>query len=224
MPECMGCLVLSHPPNAHVLHFQERRDLQHLVRNADARVQAVYYTAGIAVVYTPPPDSAADAAAGAGHAQHFFLAHDDDIRALAPCPSPITVDGRAFPAHSLFATGQVTALDHGPYVCIWDSRVGSPACEPELRRLELPKSARGVCALGFSPDGALLAVVAMDNYHSVSIYDWRTGRVVGQGRGCAGEPPQARTAMHQKRQSATMSGVAFSAGARGAVCRIGLMQ
>lgn len=150
----------------------------------------VYYTAGIAVVYTPPRDTPEVTAAAEEHSQHFFLGHDDDIKALSACCAAVQVDGRTYPAHSVFASGQVSSSSHGPYVCVWDSRVGSQRGEPELRRLELPKSARGVCALGFSPDGSLLTVVTMDNAHTVLVYDWRARRVVGQGRGHAGEPPQ----------------------------------
>ena len=145
-------------------------------------------------MYTPLKDSADDASAASEHSQHFFLGHDDDIKSLAVCAAPVTVDGAAYPAHSVFASGQVASDAHGPYICIWDSRVGSQQGSPELRRLELHKNARGVCAMGFSPDGALLAAVAMDNYHEVTVYDWRNARVVGRGRGCAGEPPQVRDA------------------------------
>ena len=154
-------------------------------------MQVVYYTAGVAVVYTPPTDPA-DTSDSAGHTQHFFLGHDDDIKALAICAAPVTVDGVQYPGHSVFASGQVTSSSHGPCVCIWDSRVGSQAGEPELQRLQLPKTARGVCALGFSPDGKLLTAVLMDNPHTVYVYDWQTASVVGQGRGYAGEPPQVR--------------------------------
>jgi WD40 repeat protein len=141
-------------------------------------------------VYTPPTDHPDDNMAANSHSQHFFLGHDNDIRALAVCPALLEVDGQSFPAHSLSASGQLTSNNHGPYVCVWDSRIGSHAGQPELRRLEFPKSARGICALGFSPDGCLLTVVAMDNAHSVYVYDWRHVKLVGQGHGYAGQAPQ----------------------------------
>ena len=47
-------------------------------------------------------------------------------------------------------------------------------------------------ALAFSPDGRFLVAVALDNVHSVMVFDWRCGTVISQGRGFAGEPPQAR--------------------------------
>lgn len=53
------------------------------------------------------------------------------------------------------------------------------------------KSCRGVGALAFSPDGRFLAAVALDNVHSVMVFDWRCGTIISEGRGFAGEPPQA---------------------------------
>jgi WD40 repeat protein len=160
-----------------------------------ALLQIVYYTAGVAVVYSPRPDHdqhgvSSDKCSARNRTQHFFLGHDDDIKCLAVCPADIVADGSVFPAYSVFASGQVTSTAHGPYVCVWDSRVGSQQGSPEIQRLELPKSARGVCALAFSPDGHFLTVVAMDNPHSVTVYNWQRSQVVGQGRGFCGEFPQ----------------------------------
>jgi echinoderm microtubule-associated protein-like 6 len=153
-------------------------------------VQAVYYTASVVVIYTPPADKSDDASAARAHSQHFFLGHNNDVRALAPCPAPIHLDKKEYPAYSLFASGQITGSTSGPYVCVWDSRVACLTEQPELRRIQLPKSARGVCALAFSPDGALLTVVTMDNVHTVLVYDWKLCRPISKGRGFTGEPPQ----------------------------------
>lgn len=142
------------------------------------------------MIYTPPLDSPGDTSAATPHTQHFFLGHDNDIKSLAACPADITVAGARYPAHSVFASGQVSSHTHGPVICLWDSRAGAGTAGRELARLALPKGMRGVCALGFSPDGARLAAVAMDNAHTVHVYDWRAGRLLAQGRGCTGEPPQ----------------------------------
>lgn len=126
------------------------------------------------------------------------------------------MDTNEFPANSLVATGQVTSTAHGPYISVWDSRPDpdlqrgtsrngtsplkqpkeSVASEdstislPEIRRIELGKDYRGIGALAFSPDSKLLVAVALDNVHSVLIFDWRAGVAVSEGRGFAGEPPQ----------------------------------
>lgn len=69
------------------------------------------------------------------------------------------------------------------------SALGDPP--NQVTKLQLDKELRGIVALGFSPDGNLLAGVATDNNHTVSIWDWRNGwRLVGEGKGGMGEPPQ----------------------------------
>ncbi|GAX82495.1 hypothetical protein CEUSTIGMA_g9922.t1 [Chlamydomonas eustigma] len=155
---------------------------QNLFYTSESKV--VYFTAGVGVVYQRPPV----------HHQYFFLGHDDDITALTLCPAAVDFEGKQFPAKTLVATGQVTSTEHGAYICIWDSRTGSqpdgPAAAPEVTRLKFDKEARGFCALGFNPSGTRLAAVAMDNYHSVYVYDWRKKRELSSGRGQMGDPPQ----------------------------------
>lgn len=157
-------------------------------------MQIVYYTAAVVIIYTSAAlaTTSAPHLAGEAHTQRFFLAHDDDIRALAPCQAAVDVDGVQYPAHSLFASGQVTRSTHGPYVCIWDSRCSAPTQDGKLRRIQLAKDARGVCALAFSPGGRFLVVVTMDTSHTVLVHDWRARRVLSTGRGYAGEPTQVR--------------------------------
>jgi hypothetical protein len=57
-------------------------------------------------------------------------------------------------------------------------------------RILLDKDARGVAALGFSASGGHLAVVTLDNQHTVVVYDWRRRRVLSTGKGQMGDPPQ----------------------------------
>jgi microtubule-associated protein-like 6 len=97
---------------------------------------------------------------------------------------------------------QVSSQTGGPLICVWDSRgagsTGAPGSSPDslLAKLQLDKEMRGIVALGFSPDGSLLAGVATDNSHTVSVWDWRNGwRLMGEGKGCMGEPPQVRDSL-----------------------------
>ena len=140
--------------------------------------QLVYYTAGVGLVYTKPPQ----------HSQAFFLGHSDDIRALALCKSPVEHNGVQFPAGTLAATGQVSSHEEGPYVCIWDTRPQGESCLV-VQKIPLTKESRSISALGFSADGKYLAVVTTDNMHTVYVYDWRARNSVGEGKGYNGEPP-----------------------------------
>jgi WD40 repeat protein len=83
---------------------------------------------------------------------------------------------------------------HGSTICIWDSTNHSKDCEQHgletVRKIELEKSYRGIGALAFSPDGQLLVAVALDNVHSVIVFDWRINQALSEGRGFAGQPPQ----------------------------------
>jgi len=144
----------------------------------------VYSTAGLCVVYARPR------ADGTGHRQRFFLGHDDDVLALTLLEAEVTVRGVTYPARTLCASGQVSSHDHGPIVFVWDTRIGSQDGENVIARLEFGKGARGIQALGFSPDGAHLACVSTDNQHTVFVYDWVRGRIVSEGGGYSGEPPQ----------------------------------
>mmetsp|Transcript_34365 Transcript_34365/g.76299 ORF Transcript_34365/g.76299 Transcript_34365/m.76299 type:complete len:1172 (-) Transcript_34365:306-3821(-) len=155
---------------------------QNLFYTSEGKV--VYYSAGVGVVYQRPPV----------HHQYFFLGHNDDITAVALCPASIDYNGKQFPAKTIVATGQVTSTETGAYICVWDSRTGSqpdgPAAASEITRIQFDKDARGFCALAFSPSGTRLVAVAMDNYHTVYVYDWRKNRELCAGRGQMGDPPQ----------------------------------
>lgn len=90
---------------------------------------------------------------------------------------------------------QVSSHEEGPYICVWDTRVGSQQGEPELMRRDFKKEDRGFCALAFSPDGVFLTAVATDNSHTVYIIDWRRNKIDGSGKGQMGDPPQVRAAV-----------------------------
>jgi len=156
---------------------------QNLFYTADNKL--VYFIAGVGVVYSRPP----------ANCQTFFLGHTDDVLSLALCAAPVKFDGQTYPARTLVATGQITSVDEGPYICIWDSRACAtgpdcPPSTPELMRLRFDKEDRGFTALAFSPCGKRLAAVATDNYHTVYVYDWRKQRKLSSSRGQMGDPPQ----------------------------------
>lgn len=71
--------------------------------------QLVYYIAGVAVVYTKAP----------AHTQHFFLAHDDDIKSLALCPAAVQMADKEYPANTIVATGQVMKYALCTTDCLW---------------------------------------------------------------------------------------------------------
>eukprot|EP00983_Pelagomonas_calceolata_P092642 1157691-Pelagomonas_calceolata.AAC.1 len=65
--------------------------------------EAVYFIAGVGVVYSRPP----------ANCQTFFLGHTDDVLSLALCAAPVKFDGQTYPARTLVATGQVGAIWYG---------------------------------------------------------------------------------------------------------------
>ena len=139
-----------------------------------AEGKAVYYTAGIGIVYSM-----------AGHTQQFFKGHDDDISCLA-----------IHPDRQLVASGQVAGIGETgncPYVCVWDTRAAGQTLK-QVQRIDFPGdgelSYRMIAAVGFSACGARLAVVTGDNKHTIFIFEWRTKRCVFQGVGQNGTPPQ----------------------------------
>lgn len=142
---------------------------------------AVYYTAGVGVVYSRPP----------AHSQRFFRGHSDDIKCLALLEgAAVTFRGEAYPARTLAATGQVCTPTEDPFVSVWDTRCASGDPKQELTRLHVGRHARGIIAVGFSADGTKLACVGSDNQHTVFVFDWRSGKLEGEGKGFTGEPPQ----------------------------------
>jgi len=143
--------------------------------NSDDKV--VYYTAGLGIVYEHDT-----------HSQSFYHGHNDDISALTLCPVDVEVNGATYPAKSLVATGQVSHVEEGAYITVWDS-MSAGSEYSELVRIDFGKEARGFCALGFSPDGQYLACSTLDNSNTIHVYDWKSGTEVGSGIGLQGEPP-----------------------------------
>ena len=131
--------------------------------------EAVYYTAAVAIVYEG--DGGGDGGGGGRpHRQRFFGGHTDDITCLALDAS-----------RDYAASGQLGAE---PVVCVW-----SVSSMQQLARLRHGR-VRGVCAVGFAHDGALLASVGMDDAHTVHVWEWRSARLLSTFDSRRGVPPQ----------------------------------
>ncbi|KAL1006209.1 hypothetical protein UPYG_G00069270 [Umbra pygmaea] len=97
------------------------------------------------------------------HSQRFYLGHDDDILSLT-----------VHPLKDFVATGQV---GRDPAIHVWDIQT--------LKCLSLLKGhhQRGVCALEFTVDGKTLVSVAIDDCHSIVLWDWKKGEKLAKARG-----------------------------------------
>lgn len=60
----------------------------------------------------------------------------------------------------------------------------------EVARIVHPMGSRGVYACAFSGDGKLLVTVTGDNQSTVRVYEWGCQRLVANGIGHNGVPPQ----------------------------------
>lgn len=87
---------------------------------------------------------------------------------------------------------QITSRTNGPYVCIWDSCTGTENSLLEVARIQFEKEDRGILSLSFSPNGKKLVCIAMDNSHTVYVFDWRKGEKLSESKGFTGEPPQVK--------------------------------
>jgi microtubule-associated protein-like 6 len=97
------------------------------------------------------------------HAQRFFNLHVDDVTAIAFSPDRRTI-----------ATGE---LGPKPTIYIWDAI--TMTVKYELKG----KLTKGIQNLAFSPSGKMLAGVAMDDNHSVAVYNAESGAFVAMTNG-----------------------------------------
>lgn len=93
-------------------------------------------------------------------AQTFFQRHTDKITAFAS-----TRDG------AYAATGQ---LGHEPFVSIWDTAT----CKEVISMPDTFSNA--VSCMAFSNNSKLLAAVALDEDHTVTVFEWRTRTVISR--------------------------------------------
>uniref|UniRef100_A0A7S1XVQ1 Calmodulin n=1 Tax=Phaeomonas parva TaxID=124430 RepID=A0A7S1XVQ1_9STRA len=133
--------------------------------------------------------------------QRFFLGHDADVTSVAVHPKlDIVASGQdarvarvcVFDVSSADAT-QVAQYNDGqrqPQPSKQDAGAGSgvgvgvtgASGLRMLAQMTLGKNSRGVASLDFSPDGHLLLAVSNDDYHSVSVHDWRHGTILCTAR------------------------------------------
>lgn len=129
--------------------------------------------------------------------EQHFLGHLHDITAVAVIPNKVKLDGVHYKTHRLAATVECATASNtvpkdnrkrgdkghsssgGPKVCVWDS------CNPTsaaLREVSLGKRRGRVTCMAFSPDGKQM-VVSCPGDGTVCVFDWRTGRLLGEGAG-----------------------------------------
>lgn len=118
---------------------------------ANTASEIIYPSAGLIVVL--------DTKAGT---QKHYLGHNDDVRCLAlnPADKDWIVSGQ----NATIVNGRATAA----YVCVWNSRDFA-----QSYKLQLPAGSRAVRAVSFSSDGKYVSVVANDDDHTLSVWDWR---------------------------------------------------
>ena len=133
--------------------------------------RALWFTGGVAVL----------ADVDTGRQRLHFCGHDGDILALAVHPN-----GR------LVATGQAGRL---PALVVWGADPGGDArAGAEISRMHLDAGDAAVIGLSFGgSEGELLAAMASDTRHTVSIWLWALRRRLCQLPVHMGLPPQARS-------------------------------
>ena len=97
------------------------------------------------------------------NSQSFFRLHTDGVSAVAMSAS-----------RTLAATAQ---WGHNASIIIWDS------INLESLKIIDDRQSYSVCAISFSSDEKKIAVVNADDYHSISVYDWRSDLLLFRAHG-----------------------------------------
>lgn len=123
--------------------------------------ELIYFTAAVVVLYDVP-----------NHKQRHYTEHTDDVKSLCVHPDGVTI-----------ATGQVKGHgdDARSHIRIWDSNSLETIC---VIGLDYFKDA--VFALAFSnkrSQGEYLASVEDNEYHTVTVWDWKRKRKITSARG-----------------------------------------
>ncbi|CAF1210286.1 unnamed protein product [Rotaria sordida] len=95
--------------------------------------------------------------------QRFYNCHTDDILCLTVSPDM-----------TLVATGQI---GRDPPVHVWDP------VTMQTSSILKGQHDRGICSLGFSRNGKLLASVGLDDYRTIVIWNWKKGEKISSQRG-----------------------------------------
>jgi len=123
--------------------------------------KVVYMAAALGVVLSKSDNT--QKFFGAGNVK-TAVGHSDDITSLA-----------IHPQRDIVATGETGSC---PKIFVWKS-----SDQTKLAEIKCPKGARNISCLSFSHDGRLLAACAMDNEHSVRVYDWAAGTLMSESTG-----------------------------------------
>ncbi|XP_078356309.1 echinoderm microtubule-associated protein-like 2 isoform X2 [Oculina patagonica] len=123
--------------------------------------ELIYFTAAVVVLYDV-----------ASHKQRHYTEHTDDIKSLCVHPDGVTV-----------ASGQVKGRgdDAKPHIRLWDSSSLDTICVIGVDYFE-----DAVFALAFSnkrSQGAYLASVEDNEYHTVTLWDWARKKKITSARG-----------------------------------------
>jgi len=151
--------VMEPPANSLKLEFvhgYRAHDARHNIFY-DKSGRVVYHAAGVCVAMdTKSRDQA------------FFMGHTDDILCLSQSP----VDA------NVFASGQ---CGKNPKLCVWDSATMTAKWEREL----FPEGTnlRAIVSVSFSADGKKVAIVGLDEDHTVAVFDADTGATIAQSKG-----------------------------------------
>jgi WD40 repeat protein len=106
--------------------------------------------------------------------QRFFQGrHKEEVTAMTVHPSK-----------RLIATGDIVSHSDGAYIYIWDPKTPEDTHRQVQIRVADKKLAKGVSDLKFSPDGKYLVAAAMDNDHTIYLYDWKNaGKMITRDKG-----------------------------------------
>jgi Ca2+-dependent lipid-binding protein/WD40 repeat protein len=185
---------------------QERVPCRNLSFNS--RGEIVFYTAAVGVVHNPR--LAADNQAG-GRPQKFFLGHNDDISCLAVDPQGLFVatgqvrgmgpDGEskeafisiwnAFTMEEITQIGVLAATEKSAAQgqATREGLFGATAAPQEAAQYESFYK-RAVGAVAFSSDSTRIVASGEDDRHKVGLWDWGTGKLLGEEYARNGTPPQ----------------------------------
>lgn len=138
------------------VHGYRSFDMRDSVKYADDPNEIIYTTACLGIVLKKKENE-----------QRFFNQHRDDV---------VSMD--IHPLRNIVATGQMAEKGRAKLIDIyvWDS----DDCSIIQKLTGFHR--RAVNVLRFSPSGQFLLSVGEDDNHSVAIYEWKTGRLVGTSK------------------------------------------
>lgn len=138
------------------IHGYRSFDMRDSVKYADDTNEIIYTAAAVGIVLKKKENE-----------QRFFNQHRDDV---------VSMD--IHPLRNIVATGQMAEKGRAKLIdmYVWDSDDCSI-----LQRIN-GFHRRAVNVIKFSPSGKYLLSVGEDDQHSVAIYEWQSGRLVGTSK------------------------------------------